>query len=100
MVWIVNMNILYVITCVARKDEFSAGLPSMESMINSFQIAGNPVESNDLILNNENFVVFENRKLGFMIEYPPDWIAESVTFAHYVKRAPFDNPRYLDRFRI
>ena len=49
-------------------------------MINSFQISKNSVPESNTLINSDGFVVFENRTLGFMIEYPADWIADEVKF--------------------
>ena len=80
LVWILSGEVLYLIRCLAKEHEFSTELPYIEHMIKSFEIIKNSVPESDTLINNDGFVVFENRALGFMIEYPADWIADELKF--------------------
>lgn len=59
----------------------SASLPTIENIINSFQIIGSSVtESNNLSVIDDDFIGYENENIGLNIRYPADWVVDEVNF--------------------
>jgi len=84
-IWTIKSDTLYLLSYVARSDEYPKGLDKFDEMVNSFEIFNKTVD----------WEVYRNDKYGFEIQYPPQYSAKELEEKSVISFWPTKKSPYL-----
>jgi len=76
------------ITYIAEPEKFSKFLPTVQKMIDSFELLEGGISTQS----STNFLSYENTDMGISIDYPSDWMIEDQVFGTVGFNSPPDSP--------
>lgn len=84
-IWTIKSDELYLLSYVARSDEYPQGLDKFDEMVNSFEILNKATA----------WEVYRNDKYGFEIQYPPQYSVKEVEEKSAISFWPTEKSPYL-----